>query len=253
MSARDVKFEPSTLEPGDRLDPIATAQEVAIARGQLVAEAFFHIAAIRSLPNAPPKDADVACVKAELQDTTAQYDQQAAHLLPGSIVVHLRPVWEWADPAAPGVAPAVARDVLRLEQQMMWCFAKTTVLPAIFNRADSQAEGRASSTDTLKPLFGQTVRQLWSGARATAPLTVDYDAVVAALRTWFGHVNVVYQHAATRKDEAARRASGDPARQRERAQEALVLRTYANSFAVANVGRFVETHARAMRERYALV
>jgi hypothetical protein len=61
----------------------------------------------------------------------------------------------------------------------------------------------------------------------------------------------VYAAAAVRKRAAADRAKGqDASANARRRAEARVLETYAASFVVANVGRFVESHAQAVAREY---
>lgn len=219
---------------------VPVAQDVAIHRATVVAEVCFHIAAIRSLQTTPQTGAQarVRCVAAHVQTSSAQFGQQAAHLLPGQIVVNDLPVWKLAT-ARP---PASASAVLQLEQATQMCFAWTNVLPALFNKADSEAEGTGlpAPAQTLKPLFGTVVQDMWHRARVdpAQPLTIDREAVLAALQTWFGQISAVYRDAEGRK------------RARGRADEALVLATYANSFQVANAGRLVQSRLPQVYQRY---
>jgi len=93
------------------------------------------------------------------------------------------------------------------------------VLPAMFNKADTEAEGRGIATPTqrLKPLFGTVVQSMWRQARVASelPLCVDRKAVEAALGSWPIQVSAVYLDAAGRKAQA------------QRLEEARVLVTYA--------------------------
>jgi len=240
----------ATPQPDARLVPIA--QDVAIDRATIVCEVMFHIAAIRSLqqPGAHGANALVECVKAHLQDRTAQDGHQAAHLLPGQIKVDHRPVWELA--AATTVSSG---DLVRLEARTQSCFALTWVLPAVFNRADSQAE-RMAGNDGLKKLFGDAVQLLWRTARSDAahPLAVDRHAVLTALQEWFRGVNDCYERAADRKLLAyhdAVSSRGGTADNRHR--EMRILATYADSFRVENVARFITAHARHLDTMYGFI
>jgi hypothetical protein len=249
-SARVVDLGPNS----ERLVPVA--QDVAIARGVALTEAMFHIAAIRSLHggHSTGTSAAVSCSRATLQDTTAQYGQQAAHRLPGTITVDERPVWTFADPA---LAPKQLRgDVERLSFATQAVFAMVDVLPAIFNRADSQAERMAAESPVrgLKQLFGSIVRQLWTSSRVDAarPLVVDREAVLGAVGSWFSEVNRVYRQAAELKAGKANRGDSEHASGAEsRALEARVLETYAESFSVANVARFIASEAPHLQSAYA--
>ncbi len=225
-------------EDRERVVPIA--QDIAIARGAQVAEALFDMAAIRSLQTDPRHgaNASVLCERAQVQACSAKGGQQAAHLLPGQIVVNGLPVWELARTAD----PALASDVGKLQARTQMCFAATNVLPALFNKADTEAEGRGVPTPTqrLKPLFGTVVQGMWRQARVAAelPLCVDRSAVETALRSWFMRISDVYLDAAGRKAEA------------QHLDEARVLVTYADSFKVANPGRFIDSNLRFIRDRY---
>lgn len=216
------------------------AEDVAIHRGQVVAETMFHLAAIRSLQTAPELGARavVTCEKASVQVSTAQEGQQAAHLVPGQILVGGRYVWDLATHRD----PKIQGEVTRLKQQTQLCFAWVNVLPAAFNKADSEAEGRGgeSASERLKPLFGAVVQDFWRTAIVDPkrPLTIDRKAALAALGAWFTQVTLVYQDAAARKAV------------RGRAEEARVLLTYARSFRVTNPGRFVAARSGQILERY---
>jgi hypothetical protein len=241
-SARVVDLGPNA----ERLVPVA--QDVAIARGVAVTEAMFHIAAIRSLygPPAAGASAAVSCVGATLQDTTAQHGQQAAHLLPGTITVDERPVWTLAD--ASRVPKSLRGEVERLSLATQSVFAMTNVLPAVFNRADSQAERMAAESPVrgLKELFGTVVRQLWMASRVdpARPLAVDRAAVLGTVGAWFSEVNRVYRRASELKAEKAGPAGDErTAGAESRALEARVLATYADSFSVVNVARFIASEA----------
>jgi hypothetical protein len=204
------------------------AEDIAIARGECVAEALFHIAAIRTLQRSPDtqEGANVTCPGAILQDRMATEGKQAAHLLPGQIKVHGQPVWAWA--TAPEDGELDPNEVQRVSL-----------------RTDSQAERMAADTSGgLKHLFGQTVREMWSSARVDPqqPLVVDRAAVLKSLGSWFVTVNRVYTTAAQLKQLSAARASDAATRQR-RQDEAQVLSVYASSFKVAaNPSNFVRGH-----------
>jgi hypothetical protein len=230
---------PSTYD----LEPVA--EDIAIARGECVAEALFHMAAIRSLQSDTNTQAhaNITCAGAMLQDRLATDGKQAAHLVPGQIKVHGQPVWALAvTQEGSGLDPA---RVQRVSLRTQMCFARTSVLPAHFNRADSQAEQMASEAGGgLKHSFGETVRSMWSTARVDPahPLLVDRAAVLRALGGWFTTVNRVYTAAAQLKQASAARASNADAKQR-RQDEAQVLTVYANSFKVAaDPSRFVNRH-----------
>jgi len=215
------------------------AQEVAIHRGQIVCEAMMHMAAIRSLrSSSAERNAQVKCIKAHSQTSSATQSQQAAHLLPGQIVVGSMPIWELATTTR----PELAGEVERLKQQTQQCFAWTNVLPAEYNRADTEAEGKGGEApaEALKPLFGAVVQDLWRNARVNpaSPLVLDRVAVYAALERWFSEISRIYREASRRKAE------------RGRADEASVLESYGESFRVANVGRFLQARTPQLYQRY---
>ncbi len=222
----------------------ALAEEVAIQRGRCVAEVLFHIAAIRSVQGDAPtgKRALVRCSRALVQLSGARHGQQAAHLLPGQITVENEPVWELARSTE---RSATSAELFRVKQQTQLCFAATNVLPAMFNKADTEAEGSGSSSaaQTLKPLFGSVAQQLWRDARvdASRPLAIDRDATFAALGAWFRNITAVYS-------DASKRKAG-----RARTDEARVLERYAESFRVANPSRFVLAELPAIYQRYHFV
>jgi hypothetical protein len=246
----------------ENLKPLA--EDVAIHRGTLIAETLFHIAAIRSLHSkaASVRNAQVTCVRAHLQDNGACEGHQAAHLLPGQILVGARPVWDWAQLTKRADAAAFERDILRLGQQTQYCFAKTNVLPALYNRADTQAESGVPERGIpgLKELFGDVVQDLWSEARVdpARPLVIDRNAVLASLKGWFQDVNVAYEVAASRKLEAANRLQiskdfTERTKSDERRLEARILTVYASSFKIENAAQFVLAYLPQLHERYAFL
>lgn len=235
----------------ERLVPLA--QDVAIQRGVAVAETLFNIAAIRSLHGgaASLRPAKIECVLASAQDRSATCGQQAAHLLPGRITVDGKSVWELA--RVPSTAAVTARVLALLEDRTEAGFARTSVLPAVFNRADSQAEAMVGAGG-LKPLLAEAVRWMWLNARVDPlrPLHVDGQTAIHALGLWFRHINRVYELAAARKVQAFNRASqAGSGSAGDRELEGRILAVYAESFEVAQPARFVNAHAAFLRTRYA--
>jgi hypothetical protein len=218
------------------------AEDIAIERGECVAEAFFHMAAVRSLYpglRAPI----VTCRGASVQDQQATDGAQAAHLLPGQILIGAQPIWALAE-AAPQTGLG-ASELGRLSPRLQMCFAKTNSVPAHFNRADSRAERMAAAAGGgLKRLFADAVRSLWENARTDVarPLVVDRDNAIRAMGLWFSSVNGVYRAAEQQKRAAAARER-EPAARERRNDEADVLAAYADSFRVAaEPTRFVRSH-----------
>jgi len=226
---------------------VALAEDVAIDRGAAVAAAMFHLAAIRTVctGKAFGANASVQCVAAALQDRKGGEGYQAAHRLPGTITVNGTYVWDVIQPTSSAL--------IRLQQQTMLAFAETQVLPAALNRADSSAEGlvRASGATGLKRLFGAQVQTLWSSPRFqfTQPLVVDRPLVLEVLGGWFAQISKTYQTAALQKRQSASRET-DATTKKRRELEATVLETYADSFTVVNVARFVEKEIAAIARRY---
>ena len=218
----------------------AAAEEIIIARGECVAEVFFHMAAIRSLqPEPGAAAAPVTCSRAHVQDRSAAAGNQAAHLLPGQILVSGKPVWQLANPPTAAARAQAWQASLRTQA----CFARTNNLPAIFNRADSQAEQMAAAAGRgLKLQFADSVQLMWASSRVDAqrPFAVDRSAVLRGLGDWFTKVGGVYRAAARQKRLAAPSAGG---RRQDRLDEAEVLQVYADSFSVAaDPSRFVRSH-----------
>jgi|GEM_PF-2024519 len=226
---------------------VALVEDAAIARGAAVSALMFHLAAIRSLHTLKPhgEHAAVMCVAARVQDRQGGDGYQAAHLVPGAIKVNGLDVWDLITPTS--------GQMLKLQLQTKEAFAETRVLPAAANRADSQAEGDGSpnSAIRLKTLFGSQVQLMWKSQRfvASRPLTVDRDGVLHALSGWFAGLNRAYESAAVLKRQAAALAGDANARER-RTLEASVLETYAQSFKIVNVARFVQKEIGAVYRRY---
>ena len=229
---------------------VPLAQDVALDRARAVSEVMCHLAAIRSLQGPGyGANATVTCVAATVQDTTAQHGQQAAHLLPGMIKVNNVDVWELADPSS---NPGLQTQIARLHAATHMSFAETNILPAVFNRADSQAEVMAGGRG-LKQLFGEVVQHLWSNARTDSnrPLAIDTEVVFASLNSWFHRVNALYALAAERKTTAWVNADANQnATAEERAQEGMVLEQYAYSLGIQSATGFVYQHASQVFSRY---
>src|SRR5215510_4812760 len=108
--ARDIQYAGVSSTPRSYAALRTTAEDIAIERGECVAEAFFHMAAVRSLH--PTLSAPiVSCRGAHVQAQNATGGDQAAHLLPGQILVGARPIWELAEVPASGALSA--NDVAR--------------------------------------------------------------------------------------------------------------------------------------------
>jgi hypothetical protein len=239
---RDILYRGSSGTTRNATELRPGAEDIAIERGECVAEAFFHMAAVRSL-HPVRKGAIVTCRAAQKQHQSASFGDQAAHLLPGQILVDARPIWDFVT-LQPGSA-VTPNDVGRLGPSLQMCFARTNSVPAHFNRADSQAEWMAASAGRgLKDLFADSVNLMWVNARVdpARPLVVDRANVIRAMGHWFAAVNGIYQSAERLKRTAAA-SERDPAARQRRTDEADVLAAYADSFRVAaEPTRFVRTH-----------
>jgi len=73
--------------------------------------------------------------------------------------------------------------------------------------------------------------------------------VLFALSGWFAGLNRAYEVAAVLERQAESVAADSPSRER-RALEAAMLKTYARSFKIANVARFVEKEIGAIHHRH---
>lgn len=280
MSEREIWLPPSmhqvNMGKGDSYSLVAYAQEVAVARGAAVIEALFHVAAVRSLPNKVSNNgagANVTCTKAELNDTNASNTavgsdgvddvaQEAAHLVPGQICVNDEAVWQVLSHV--DLPPDSTIDLHRLEVNTRMCFARTTILPAIFNRADSQGEGTSFKKRRLKWLFGEVAKKVWKDSEVDAkqPLLVDQRVLVPALQHYFQTCTGIYHQAAIAKGAAATRLSHAPggetadakkirlAKQSEREDEKRILEVYADSYRVANPMRIVDSKLPWLRQRF---
>ena len=228
------------------------AQDIAIHRSVAVAESLCHMAAIRSLQtDNRAATALIQCRAAKVQDRTATEGHQAAHFLPGQIAVDGVNVWNLAKTSRE--TEALRSKIQRLQIETMAVFARTAVLPAIFNRADSQAEriSQDSGVQGLKEVFRECVSKLWTNSRVNkqCPLAIDTDAILLALGHWFEKVNAVYLAASERKLDKSRSAKKDETAEK-RLSESRVLAEYCRSFDVKNPRRFLYAHAGIVYEKY---
>ena len=237
---RDVLYKGASSTTRSQHALRTTAEDIAIERGECMAEAFFQMAAVSSL-HPRLRTPVLTCRGAAVQDQSATDGAQAAHLLPGQIVLGGQPIWVFA--VAPPGSALGGNELGRLSPRLQMCFAKTSSVPAHFNRADSQAE-RMAAGGGLKGLFADSVRWMWENMRVDAaqPLVIDRASVIGAMGRWFAAVNGVYRTAEHLKRAAAARER-DPAVQGRRVDEADVLAAYADSFQVAaEPTRFVRSH-----------
>jgi hypothetical protein len=141
---------------------------------------------------------------AEVQDATAAAGEQAAHVLPGQILIDDKPPWVLARGEATKVA-WLAR------------FMVTAAVPTPFNTADSAAEKAG-----LKEAFRLGCAEAWTRA-------VDGRRdLVPTYETFLECADRAFQRAlhAKRGREAIAAARGDAAARDERLVESLILRVY---------------------------
>jgi hypothetical protein len=141
---------------------------------------------------------------AKVQDAKANSGEQAAHVLPGQILIDGKPPWSFAGGESAKVA-WLAR------------FMVTSAVPAPFNVADSAAEKAG-----LKEAFRQACERAWQAARAgRVTLTPIYEALLE-------DANQAFQKAEHGKHDkrASASASGDSRTGDERFVESLILRMY---------------------------
>lgn len=234
MARRNLAYSGRSLQR-DNPDP----EDIAIERGALVAEAIFHMAAVRSLyPEGRLPQGRISCVAAEKQLTNATSGNQAAHLLPGHIHVGVLPIEHLA--VLPRWCVECDRQtrntIAQISPNLRACFGQTNSIPACFNAADSRAEQMPPGAGPgLKELFAESVQAMWTHARVLRERlgVIDYRNVINALSIWFGQVNDVYRRAEQLKRAAARAAS-DPSVHRRRTGEANVLAGYVRGLQVAS-------------------
>ena len=220
---------------------------------EAVSEAMIYFAAIRALNHVVgdstmnPASQNITCDAATVQNTKAtsnDFEQQAAHLLPGQIKVAKSKIWEVAE----DWTKSGDRRGIRLAAQAEEVFARTCILPAAFNRADSEAERETGDKGGLKSLFSTAVTELWRQSRcvvSSSPndnLAIDRQAINSALTLWFSTINAIYERAARGKLEKYKIAKkANDKRGAERRQlEYRVLSEYARSFLVVSPMRFLE-------------
>jgi hypothetical protein len=141
---------------------------------------------------------------AKVQDATANSGEQAAHVLPGQILINGKPPWAFAGGESARVA---------------WLsrFMVTSAVPEPFNVADSSAEKAG-----LKEAFRQACERAWSATVAgRATLSPVYEFLLE-------DADLAFQKAERGKQSkrASASADGDSRTGDERFVESLILRMY---------------------------
>jgi hypothetical protein len=141
---------------------------------------------------------------AEVQDATAGSGDQAAHVLPGQILIDGKPPWSWAGGT-------------RLKVAWLAQFMVTSAVRVSFNTADSAAESAG-----LKEAFRHACERAWVDAAAgERDLTATFDAFLQdADRAFQNAENAKRRKRATTATAGRVRASDD------RFVESLVLHMY---------------------------
>jgi hypothetical protein len=138
---------------------------------------------------------------AKVQDATAGSGEQAAHVLPGQILIDGKPPWSFASGEKARVA-WLAR------------FMVTSAVPAPFNVADSAAEKAG-----LKEAFRQGCERAWRAAANGRP------TLKPVFELLLEDANLSFQKAQQGKHDK-RAAAGGSATGDERFVESLILRMY---------------------------
>lgn len=141
---------------------------------------------------------------AKVQDAKARSGEQAAHVLPGQILIDGKPPWSFAGGDRAKVA-WLAR------------FMVTSPVPAPFNVADSAAEKAG-----LKEAFRQACERAWRAAGS------GRSTLIPVFESLLGDANLAFQKAEQGKHgkRASASASGDSGAGDERFVESLILRMY---------------------------
>lgn len=120
---------------------------------------------------------------------------QAAHFLPGQIIINGLPLWNYAK-------DTVTRG--RIE----FLFAEVEHLPAIFNQADSAAEAKGNMAGLCAALTTacQAIAhvQVAGGAKAITPLSVSRERLERAYEDWHRNAVTALQSALSVKESGER-------------------------------------------------
>jgi hypothetical protein len=178
-AASEARFNQLTVE---RLRSDArAATEHSIFRNDRVARVLCFVGSLRAR-GAISQGAAVAVVAAKRQHFSSPNGYQAAHYLPGQLLINGRFPWTLVKDAG-----------TRLQFERL--FADVEHLPANFNKADSAAEACG-----LKDAFARACDALISRATAQPGAALDRRAVRDAyLQVWSGAARVAFQVAIDQK------------------------------------------------------
>ena len=240
-----------TLDQHGRLE--AVAQDIAIAKAEAVCKAMLLFAAARVWLGKHWTESSIAAGPARLQKTSALsiniapgsgaanapltahwFRQEAAHLLPGNLLINGHNSWDLID------RDVKLPDAFRLSGELMEAFADTSSLPACFNKADSEAE---NGKPGLKAEFATAVRIMGRllGEKAGS-VSHLHSAIRVGLARWFEQSHVIYRDAAARKLGRSQLATKDDKRS-ARYLESRVLAEYSRSLLIRNPLRFIESNS----------
>lgn len=168
---------------------ISLAHDHIVGRNRRVAQVLCYVSLMRNA-GCIQDGAVVACRGAAAQHFSAAGGNQAAHYLPGVIMVGSHPLWMLTRHGPTRAA-------------IQTCFADVQDLHANFNKADSAAEGSTASNG-LKSAFGQAAAML-ACALPGRPGVVDRSRAARAMRQWKLDSERCYRAAADRKSVHAPR------------------------------------------------
>lgn len=237
-----------TLDRHGRLE--AVAQDIAIARAEAVSKAMMLFASARIWLGRSWTESSIAAGPARLQKTSAlsvdaalgsglanaaltaeSFRQEAAHLLPGNLLINGHNSWDLIE------RDVKLPDAFRLSGELMEAFADTSSLPACFNKADSEAE---NGKPGLKVEFATAIRTMGHllGEKASS-VSHLHGAIQAGLKVWFESSHAIYRDAAARKLGRSKMATKEEKRS-ARYLESRVLAEYSRSLLVQNPTRLIE-------------
>jgi hypothetical protein len=162
-----------------------------LARNRGVGQFLCYLSLIRSHGLVPAK---AACQMgaAEVQDFNSKDERQAAHCMPGQVLVDLS--------GGRRVAPWELVKDAGTREKIGALFSRVQNLPANFNKADSYAEKYAKPA--IKEIFRDACNEMLAGRPAPAG-QVSVPAVRAAYQGWIDQSVCSYRFAINRKIDIA--------------------------------------------------